>query len=300
MSNTESVFKLIDQCDFPNENPFELSEDLFPVLNTITSQSLSKLFEKKCYNTWLIFGFDGESQVSVFYDSILQKFQSGDLDNYYGHLTELEKKQIVDNFTTIIQDEIRHRDIFANIIEKMQADKKDYRPEYYNPECKEYVDSQWQLWDNHTLLDHLCPIVTGECYLLSAFVLFYKYSKNESKKEIFKEFIQEESRHIAHFMNFLKKAKVCDSERNRYHTFLLNNVIEKMNFEHLKFKSFLHSLIKDPNKRTEIIQAAYDTEFHKTFQTIFLKKTWQFYNIVFPEVDQEQFELIISDAKLNT
>ena len=300
MTNTQSVFELIDQCDFPNENPFELEQNLFPILNTITSPTLTKLFEKKCYNTWLIFGFDGESQVSVFYDSILHKFQEGYLDNYYGHLTLEEKKQITDNFTTIIQDEIRHRDIFANIIEKTKADKKNYKPEYYNPSCKEYVESQWKLWDDYTLLDHLCPIVTGECYLLAAFVLFHRYTKNEKKKQIFKEFIQEESRHISHFMNFLKKAKVHENERARYHTFLINNVIQKMNFEYVKLENFLDTVIKDPVKKSEIIKVAYDTDFHETFRLMFFKKTWQFYNIVFPEVDQEQFESMVLCIKNNS
>lgn len=300
MHTTASVFDLIDQCEFPNENPFELRENLFPILDTIATPLMTKLFEKACYNSWLIFGFDGESQVSVFYDSILIKLQEGYLNNYYGHLSESTSQRIQNNFSSIILDEIRHREIFKAIIEKMDADKKDYRPDYFNPECKEYVDSQWSLWNNYSLLDHLCPIVTGESYLLAAFVLFYKYTTNPTKQQIFKEFIQEESRHIAHFMHFMKNANISESERPRFHMVFVNQVAQKLNFEQLKFEQFLNSLIKDTDKKQEIITVAYDTEFHRTFRKIFLKKAWQFYSIVIPGVDQDQFELLVQEYKLNT
>jgi hypothetical protein len=149
------------------------------------------------------------------------------------------------------------------------------------------------------LLDHLCPIVTGESYLLAAFVLFYKYTKNPTKQQIFKEFIQEESRHIAHFMHFMKNANIAESERPRYHMVFVDQVAQKLNFEQLKFEQFLNSLVKDPVKKQAIIKVAYDTEFHRTFRKIFLKKAWQFYSIVIPGVDQDSFEHFVQDYKLN-
>lgn len=290
MSTSQSVFDLIDQSQFPKENPFELRENIFPVLNSIATPTMTKIFEKACYNSWLIFGFNGESQVSIFYDSILQKLQNGYLDNYYQHLLPQDRQQIQDSFASIIQDEVRHREIFKSIIEKMDVDKKDYRPEYFNPDCREYADSEWKLWDSYTLMDFLCPIVTGESYLLAAFVLFYKYTTNTTKREIFKEFIQDESRHIAHFMNFMKKAQIAKNEQPRFHTLFLSEVAQKMNFEQEKFEDFLNTLVKDTTKKQEVAKIAYSTEFHRTFSKIFLKKSWQFYNIVFPDVDQDLFE----------
>ena len=300
MSTTPSVFDLIDQCKFPNENPFELRENLFPILNSIATPSMTKLFEKACYNSWLIFGFDGESQVSVFYDSILKKLQNGSLDNYYGHLTVEANQLIQNNFISIIQDELKHREVFKAIIEKTHADKKDYNPEYINPKCKDYIDDQWTLWDHYSLLDHLCNIVTGESYLLAAFVLFYKYTNNPIKKQIFKEFIQEESRHIAHFMHFMKNARIMQHEQARYHQLFLDYASQKLNFEQSKFEQFLNSLVKNSTKKQEIIEIAYDTEFHHTFKKIFLKKAWQFYSIVISGVEQEEFEFMLREHKPNT
>jgi rubrerythrin len=300
MSTTPSVFDLIDQCDFPVENPFELRENLFPILNTVATPSMTKLFEKTCYNSWLIYGFDGESTVSIFYDTISKKLQQGYLDNYYRHLDKLAVQRIQDNFSSIVQDELKHKEVFKAIIEKMDADNKDYRPEYFNPDCKEYVDSLWAWWDHHSLLDHLCPIVTGESYLLAAFVLFYKYTENPAKQQIFKEFIQEESRHIAHFMHFMKNANIAESERPRYHTLFISCVAQKVNFEQEKFEQFLNSLVKDSVKKQAIIKVAYNTEFHRTFRKIFLKKAWQFYSIVIPGVDQDLFERFVQDYTINS
>ena len=116
MSTTSSILDLINQCEFSNENPFELNENLFPVLDSIAAPSLTKLFEKTCYNSWLIYGFDGESQVTIFYDSILKKLQDGTLDTYYSHLSEYDTQKIQNDFTTVINDEFEHRTIFGAMI----------------------------------------------------------------------------------------------------------------------------------------------------------------------------------------
>lgn len=301
MSTTSSILDLINQCEFSNENPFELNENLFPVLDSIAAPSLTKLFEKTCYNSWLIYGFDGESQVTIFYDSILKKLQDGTLDTYYSHLSEYDTQKIQNDFTTVINDEFEHRTIFGAMIEKIDnADKKDYHPSYFNPECQEYVDSQWSLWDYYSLIESLGSIAVAESYLLSAFVLFYKYTSNPYKKQIFKKFIQDESRHIVHFMNCIKNAKIGDEDQHKYQAAVLYHAASKLNFEQSNFELLLDSLIKDPVKKQQILQVAYDTGLHKTFRKIFVKKVWQFYSIIVPGMDQESFEQLVQDYKLNT
>lgn len=297
MQNHESIFELIDRCDFPNENPFELSEDLFPILNSVASPSITKLFEKTCYNSWVIFGFNGESKVSVFYDTILQKLDNGYLDNYYGHLDHSEVTNFKNKFVEIIHDELKHREIFSAIISKMGISNEEFDPTYYDPKCEEFVDFHNDLWNKYNLLDFLCNISTGESYLLSAFVLFYKYTKCQFKKQMFKEFIQEESRHIAHFMNFLKKATVTDQERERFHIIFLNWVVYRLQFEYDNLEIFLDKVIKDNRKKEIFLNLAYKTPLHNTFKKIYLKKVWQFYNIVFPDVDQESFEKLVTEYK---
>ena len=301
MSTTNAVLTLIDQCNFSSENPFEIGENLFPVLNTIANPAMTTLFEKNCYNSWLIYGFDGESQVTIFYDSILQKLQDGSLDEYYGHLSSADQQQIQDRFATVIHDELEHRGIFEAIIEKIQdADKKEYHPEYFNPACQEYVDSQWKLWDYYTLMESLGSIAVAESYLLSAFVLFYKYSNNPTKQQIFKKFIQDESKHIAHFMNCIKKAKISDAEQQKYQAAVMYHTASKINFEQANFEILLDSLIKDSNKKRQILKLAYSTNLHKTFRKIFLKKAWQFYSLVVPGIEQDLFEQQVRQYKLNS
>ena len=293
MPNTESVFALIDRCEFAAENPFELKENLFPVLNDIGSTSITKLFEKNCYNSWLVFGFNGESKVSVFYDTILQKLSNGDLNKYYGHLEQHELDKIKNDFKEIIQDEIRHRDIFSAIIDKIDIKPENYNPDYYNPQCQEFVQGENNYWLHGTLFDFLADIVSGESYLLAAFVLFYRYTNNPIKKQIFKEFIQEESKHIAHFMNFMKKAKIDPFEIPSFQYQFQTWASQRSKFESANFESFLDKLVKEKNKKEQIANKSYDTEFHKTFSKMFIKKSLQFYNIVCPEVDQNEYEQFI-------
>jgi rubrerythrin len=295
MSNTESVFDLINQCEFANENPFELRENLFPILNDIGSPTIAKIFEKNCYNSWLVFGVEGESKASVFYNTILQKLENGFLNKYYGHLSNQELNIIKENFVEIIDDEIKHRDMFVEMIAKMEIQPDNYRPEYFSHKCQEFVDGENNYWLQGTLFDFLADIVTGESYLLAAFVLFYRYSNSPIKQKIFKEFIKEESKHIAHFMHFMEKAKIDSDEIPSFHRHFMLFAKRRVWFEGIKFEVFLDQLIKDENKRKELLSKSYSTEFHRTFNKIFLKKSWQFYNIVCPDIDQDTYESYLVD-----
>lgn len=289
MPTNQSILDLIDQCDFNEENPFELSENLFPILNQITSPTITKLFEKTCYNGWLIFGFNGENEVSVIYDTIRERLNNGYLEKYFNHLSDQEFNAIKESFSEIIEDEVKHSKMFAIIIDKLGL-KENYRPDFYTPNCEEFVKLQNDYWQNNSLFERLTNIVTGESYLLATFVLFYRYSSNPIKQEIFKEFIKDESKHVAHFMNFMKKAQITDEDRQLFRPKFLEYARSRSKFESLKFDNFLDKLMVDSNKKNLILKTAYKTEFHRTFRKIFLKKTWQFYNIVFPDVDQDMYE----------
>jgi len=297
MSNTECVFGLIDQCEFPAEDPFELHENLFPGINSLSSATVSKLFEKSCYNSWLIFCFNGESTASIFYDSILERLNNGELDHYYKHLSPTDLQSFKENFEVIISDELRHRELFGAIIDKMEEKPGNYQPDYYNPTCQELVRSELSNWDRGTLFGFLADIVTGESYLITSFMSFYRYTKNPIKKQIFKEFIKEESKHLAHFTNFIKKAKINELDVLHFRTSFIMHALRRLKFEEQNFKLLLDKLVKDTEKKNNILINSYDTEFHHGFNKIFLKKIWHFYNIVFPTVTQEDLEQILEEYK---
>jgi rubrerythrin len=299
MPNIDRVLSLIDQCDFSAENPFELRESLFPVLKDIASPTIVKLFEKTCYNGWLIFGFEAENAVIIRYDNILSKFSNGSLDTYFGHLSQAERYQIQEKFKEVIDDEIKHSEMFKTIISKMKV-TKDYKPEFYSPDCIEFVESENNIWHTNSFIELLPNIVTGESYLYAAFVLFSKYCKNPIKQQIFKEFIRDESRHVAHFMNIMKKAKIDSIEQKKYDTKFFQYAKDRSQFEGAKFEIFLESLSISSETKDDIMQKAYTTEFHQTFRKLYAKKTWQFYNIVFPDVDQETYEKMLYPNLINS
>lgn len=299
MPNIDRVLSLIDQCDFSADNPFELRENLFPVLGEIASPTIVKLFEKTCYNGWLVFGFEAENAVVLRYDNILSKFNDGSLDVYFGHLSESERNQIKSKFKEVIDDEVKHSEMFSAIIGKMKA-IKDYRPEFVSPTCLEFIQSENDLWHTNSFIELLPNIVTGESYLYAAFVLFSKYSKNPIKQQIFKEFIRDESRHVAHFMNIMKKAYIDDVEQKRYDRKFFQFAKDRSQFEDAKFKNFLDTLSISAEIKKNIVNKAYTTEFHQTFRKLYAKKTWQFYNIVFPDVDQETYEKMLYPNLINS
>jgi len=293
-SNTQSVFELIDQCDFKVQNPFDLYVDLYDSLTEVLPSSLVKLLTKKVYDDWLVYIFSCESEGSIFYGTIIDKIKNGYLSSYYGHLSNSEIEQFEHSFLQIINDELKHRSIFLEFMQKIGLDKKLYKPEYYDPTVQELIDSQTNIWNELTFLELFTNVITGECYFMTTFYMMYKNTTNPTKKLIMKELVKDESRHIVHFMKFLQKAKLSPIEKIIFQKIFLSWTKLRLNFEQKNFKDFLHLVLKDKSKLDTTFDLAYKSEFHKNFKQTFLKKSWQFFNVVFPEVDQTQFEHMVA------
>jgi len=129
---------------------------------------------------------------------------------------------------------------------------------------------------------------------MTTFYMMYKNTTNPTKKLIMKELVKDESRHIVHFMKFLQKAKLSPIEKIIFQKIFLSWTKLRLNFEQKNFKDFLHLVLKDKSKLDTTFDLAYNSEFHKNFKQTFLKKSWQFFNVVFPEVDQTQFEHMVA------
>jgi hypothetical protein len=312
MSTTQSSLDLIDQCQFSDEDPFEINQNLFPNLKSLLPASIIKRIESECYATWLNWAFEGESIVSVVYQ-IIQIQISNNLVNYFSHLDTKEKQQIDDYFSNIINEAREHRIIFKNMIEKLQqlhlpADIK-YRPEFFDPDLPAF-NSYWNDQYNKVgFLSVLGVLAIGESYLLACFFLFYKQSSNKLKKQIFKQFLTEESQHIAHFLNLIKKGKYSDEDKERLHHIFLQVVQQKTNFEIKTVNSIYTKLqkafnIKISNKENNFLisndsekfnQIAYSGKLHESFKELFLRRSYQFYHAVFPDVNENEFLYLVEN-----
>lgn len=288
MSNTQSIFELIDQCDFPKENPLELEEDIFVNLNSSLSPPLVKLITKKVYSDWLAYIFSSESEGIIFYR--IMKDEISNLKEYYGHLPYEDIDQFDKSFEKIISDENKHRSMFLLFIKKIGLSSKIYKPEFYDPLVQEMIDTQFENWKKGTFIGALTQFITGECYFMTTFYTIYKNTLNPLKKQIFKELVKDESRHLVHFMKFLKKAKIPEHEKPIFHKLFINYALSQINFEQQNFKNVLSSLIKNETEKNLYYNLAYDTDFHHSFKKLFLKKSWQFYNVVFPDINQDMYE----------
>ena len=303
MHTTQSSLDLIDQCEFSNDDPFEINQNLFPNLKSVLPATIIKRIEAECYANWLNWAFEGESSVSVVYGIIRDQI-SNNIVNYFSHLDHTEQQQVKDYFSNIIIEEQEHRIIFKNIIDKLQLPADiNYRPEFFDPDSVAFNS----FWNNHYdkvgFLSALGIAVIGESYLLACFLLFYKQSSNKLKKQIFKQFLTEESQHIAHFLNLIKRGKYSEEDKDRLHHSFLQTVQEKINFEiktvnsiRAKLQKGFNTKIVDNGDNFSILndtekfnQVAYSGELHESFKELFLRRSYQFYHAVFPDVNEDEF-----------
>jgi rubrerythrin len=314
MSTTLSIFDLIDQSEFSNEDPFEINQNLFPTLKTALPNSFIKKLEAECYSNWLNWAFEGESSVSVVY-KILQNQIATEAVNYFSHLTAEEKQHIHSYFDDIVAEEREHRLIFKNIIDKLQLPADiTHNPDFFDPDSEEF-NSFWNMHYNKVgFLSALGIAVIGESYLLACFLLFYKQSTNEAKKIIFKQFLTEESQHISKFLNLIKRGRYSDADRDRLHHSFLQTIQEKVQFETKKVNSVYQKLqdsfnktVVDKGHRVSILndvtkfnQLAYSGELHESFKELFLRRSYHFYNAVFPDVTEEAFLDLVHNYQTDT
>jgi rubrerythrin len=291
------VFDLIDQCEFGMDNPFELENGLFPNLRNHFPSKMVDLFEKRIYNSWLDFGFIGESTVCVFYDIITEKLLQDRYHGYFDHLNKDELNQISVDFADVIEDEVRHREIFLKIIEKTgmptrhDINRANHTNLDFKADIKEVV--QTDLYGDGTrpasLLGHVVPMLIGETYLLATFNMFYNMSPNKSKKQIFKSLLQDESRHTNHFRNLLKQASINPHDAEAYRDDIHANIFELSNFGLLELVRFVTEIIKSRDKMNAIFTEVYKDKFHEDFRELFLRKIYQFYSVIYPNTTEAEF-----------
>lgn len=300
------IIELIDQCEFRTNNPFDIENGLFPALTKIIPTETVQHFESELLKTWLAFGFKGETLVSVVYDKISNELYK--TSGYFDHLSEDDIKQLQANFASVIDDEIRHRDMFIKIMDRFENGSVEYDAEHYDPYNTNFKDYVYDYMDSGVLgvkevdpnlLDILSVIIPGENYLLATFNFFYKSTSNPKKQEIFKSFLQDEARHIAHFMNLVKQAQIPQEHKDRAKHRILQHIFDNSNFELIKLVQYLKESEDNTQKQDVILNLVYKDERHKHFKEAYLKKCYQFYNILYPEISEEQFKNQLNQFKMS-
>jgi len=294
MSTTQSILDLIDQCQFSDEDPFEINQNLFPNLKEHLSIGLIKQLEAECYANWLNWAFEGESRVSVFYKYIQESIDNNTVP-YFSHMSVDTKQQIHDYFDEIVNEEREHRLIFKKIIEKTNlAKRKNYRPDFFDPDSAEFKQYEHSRYAHVEMLFPLALAVIGESYLLSCFLLFYKQSSNPVKKQLFKHFLTEESQHIAHFLNLIKSGIYSDQAKDRLHHSFLQSIQDRLNFEKAAVNVIFSRLQQGSDNKLLHDQhlfntVAYSGKLHESFNKLVLRRSYQFYHAVFPDVTEDTF-----------
>lgn len=300
------VLDIVDECNFSADNPFDIQQPLFPNLSNYLQPKLISYIEKQVFKTWVDTGFVGESTGVVFYDIIAKRMlldrYSGDL----GHLPAEQVDKINNSFDIVIKDEARHSKIFLGILQKMNFTSR-YNIDYITGDrgFAEHVTDKvsnglYSTKNNQaSLLNHVCPMIIGEAYLFSCYSLFYKLSTNENKKLIFRSLMQDESNHLNHFIKLIEYARVPRENIDEIRQELHINIFDHSAFEIREIVPLLNTLVKDPEKRAEIYNNIYQSEHHQAFQDLYYRKIYQFYNILYPEVSEDDMKNTVKSCKFS-
>jgi rubrerythrin len=284
--------ELISQLEFDPTNPFDLSKSIFSNnLETLTKH-LEFDFVKEFYNSYVMHCYDAEFTATTVYPMILQRLQTNQYNDYLMKLNDNEKDQIFQYFIKMIQDETEHATCFYDIIKKINYDLAAHT---INKQRLQAIES----YDRHSvettdLIRLLILYYLGECYLWSSFYLIYKQTSNEKKKQLFKKLLVEESQHNNNILKFVKKIQHNINLPNQY--FL--DTVKDLRLFGLPFTRQVFKLNADDSiANKKIIQLVYNTEWHKQFNQLYLKKTYKLNQVLNPDMSFNEFQSTINHTE---
>jgi len=131
----------------------------------------------------------------------------------------------------------------------------------------------------------------GECHLWTCFYQIYKETSDSHTSKIFKKILVEEAQHINHHYKLTKKIKDKISID-------LSIIIEEcralryfgLEFIKREFK------IDDVNTKKDhyFLELVYDSQWHREFNQIVIKKWYQLFGILYPDISIDEFTNIVN------
>ena len=281
---------MFDPCD-----PFDLKIDIFGNNNSPLPSKIHSIISYACYKDWLVSTYMGEAEVAVNYNYILSKIKN----NQYKELFQDWSIDAMDSFyeylTTTIDEERDHTIIWKKLIEKIYG-----VCEVIDIDDPLVINKMTPTVDNLGLLKSIITYYRGETVTLSSCAQLYKYTTNLDKKEFLKKFIQEESKHTAGFTNLFKliAEKINLDERtqsgNHYHNI----------FAHYKYFGHsavykLESVLTKVNYTVpQVLQHFQHNNWQAEWHQMIIKKNYNFYKEIIPNLTEIQFDTIIESNAL--
>ena len=281
------INQLIKELTFNPINPYDLKEDIFsPKLKTVIPDY--DQFLENFYREWLLWIFDGEFEGKIVYPRIIDKIENGEYANYLSNLSVDEKTFMVDSLSKISKDEVEHAEYFLNFIKTIYGDSV---TEAISSDI--VLDlartSALQKVENMDLIELLFLYYIGECHLWVCFYQIYKETTDPNKRSIFKKILGEESRHIDSHFKIIKKIKnKITTDSSCYIHWCRNLRYFGLQFVEREFNNV------DSIKEQYIRKLIYNSHWHKEFNQILIKKCYQLFEILYPDISIDEFTIIVN------
>lgn len=254
-------------------------------------------FQQKVHNdllfSFFVFTYYGEYDAIIMYPIILNKLKKGMFDEYFIGISENEKNAIISDFSSMIEEEHGH---FKFIHDVLETYYKNYFPQITSESAlKEKKEITLQDRSQMSLPTLLLKYYIGECYLWVCFYKFYNSMEDSEEREMMRTLLIEESRHNKTILKFTKKIKNnIDANVELYN----DSIYFLRFFRHFEivqmdniFKFVIEICKKNHGNIIEqIINDVYDSDWHKEFKSLMIRKVYKIINLLYPHISIEEFE----------
>ncbi len=298
VDNAELVSHInyIKLCGFKHDDLFDFPIEIIDYDSRLPV-FLQKKFKIHAYKDWVNTVYTGESLVVDIYKAVLEilkngnyvQFQNLDLSNEFDPFKFLEET---------ISEETKHTELMKFFVKAAN----------YNIELQDETQYLDQLINEKNIIQTLFHFYMGEVNVVVSLSLILRYSTNLDKKNFLKIILQEESKHVNGFLKLIKlvKKNITQDELESLDKFFTTRTffLEYFGLNDLgRFIEYCNDnlLDSDPQKTNlaaNFIESITKNKFQQEFNTLYKKKLFMYYRVLFPDVTEEEYNLKI-DKTLN-
>lgn len=279
------INQLIKESTFNPLDPFDIKKDIFP--NKFKKMSGYNKFLENFYRHWFLWSFNGEFESTIVYSGIIDRMKNGKYANYLSDFSANDLTHLYNYFTKMISEEVEHTDHFLNFINTIYGDSV-ISDDMLESACK---DAQYRV-ENTEFTELLLFYYIGECYLWVCFYQIYKKTVDPDSRKIFKKLLVEEAQHNNNHYKIMKKIKNKITVDSLSYFIDWSRRLRYFGMEFVKIEFKLND--NDTKKDHQILELIYNSQWHREFNQLLIKKWYQLSRILYPNISIEEFTVMIN------
>jgi hypothetical protein len=283
------INQLINELTFNPLDPFFIKKDIFSKKAKRLLPSGYDKFIEKFYRNWLLWTFNGELESTIVYPGIIDGIKNKKYEKYFSDFSIDDRNFIIDNFNKIFEDEAAHTEHFLNLLKTIYGDS--IAESISDNSLKLASIAAEHKVDNGDFVELLFFYYIGECYLWSCFYQIYKKTTDPDLCKIFKKILVEEAQHNNHHYKLMKKIK----DKIKIDLSLIIDTCRDYRHFGLEFVK-REFIIADANTKKDhyILELIYNSQFHREFNQLAIKKYYQLIKILYPDLSIDEFTAMVN------